>query len=82
LKFYEATGVQTSNLTKLDNGLKTIQSTSTDNERTFSEAGKFSTKLRNSLKFPMLNALVFLKYYFLQTSFGNEIKRTKTKMKR
>jgi hypothetical protein len=44
LNLYEATGVQTFYLTKLDNGLKTIQPTSTDNERTFSLAGKFSTK--------------------------------------
>jgi hypothetical protein len=56
LKFYEATGVQTPNLTKLDNGLKTIQPTSTDNERTFSVAGHFLTKLRKSMNFPMLNA--------------------------
>jgi hypothetical protein len=72
LKLYEATGVQTPNLTKLDNGLKTIQPTSKDNERTFSVAGNFSTKLRNSMKFPILNALVFLKYNFSQTSPGKK----------
>jgi hAT family C-terminal dimerisation region len=64
LKLYEATGVRTPNLTKLDNGLKTIQPTSTASERTFSVAGNFSTKLRNRMKFPMLNALIFLNIIF------------------
>jgi hypothetical protein len=77
LKFYEATGVQTPNLTKLDNGLKTIQPTSTDNERTFSVAGNFSTKLRNSMKFPMF----FLNIIFYKLHLAIKIRNKKNKNK-
>jgi hypothetical protein len=38
-KLYEASGVRTPNLDKLDAALKTIQPTSTSSERTFSVAG-------------------------------------------
>jgi hypothetical protein len=64
-KLYEATGIRSPTLDKLYGALQTIQPTSTASEQTFSVAGNFSTKLRNRMKFPLLNALVFLKYYFL-----------------
>jgi hypothetical protein len=37
----------------------------TSSKQTFSVAGGFSAKLRNSLQYKLLNALVFLRYYFL-----------------
>jgi hypothetical protein len=55
-KLYEASGIRTSNLNQLDKALKSIQPTSTSNKRTFSVAGIFSTKLRNRIKFRLLNA--------------------------
>lgn len=63
-KLLEGNGKLTHNLEKLLNALNTIQPTSTSSERVFSVAGTFSTKLRSRLQFPLLNALVFLKYYF------------------
>jgi hypothetical protein len=54
-KLYEARGVRTPNLDKLDAALKTIQPTSTLSKRTFSVAGKFYTKLRNRMEYPLLN---------------------------
>lgn len=56
---------------KLGNRLKTlklqlssIQSTSTSNERVFSTSGNFKTKIRSRMTPKLLNALVFLKFYF------------------
>lgn len=65
-KLYESSGVKTLNLNKINTALKTIQPTSTSSERTFSVAGNFSTKLRSRMSFEILNALIFLKYYFLE----------------
>jgi hypothetical protein len=61
-KFFEKSGTRSPNLDKLFLALETIQPTSTCNERIFSVAGGFSTKIRNQ----MLNSLVFLKYCFLE----------------
>ena len=63
---YEVTGTRTKNLDLLFNALCTTQPTSTASERVFSIAGIFSTKLRSRLQFKTLNALIFLKYYFLK----------------
>jgi hypothetical protein len=46
--------------------LLTIQPTSTCSERVFLVAGGFSTMIRNRLAYIMLNAQVFLKYYFIK----------------
>jgi hypothetical protein len=64
-KLFEACGTKSKNLENITSALETIQPTSTSSERTFSVAGGFSTKVRNSLQYKLLNALVFLKYYFL-----------------
>jgi hypothetical protein len=58
-------------LKKITSTLETIQPTSISRERIFSAAGGFSTKVRSSLQYKLLKALVFLKYYFLA---GKEIK--------
>jgi hypothetical protein len=65
-KLFDATGTRTPKLEKLLQALLTIQPTSTCSERVFSVAGGFSTKIRNRLAYVMLNALVFLKYYFIK----------------
>jgi hypothetical protein len=65
-KFFEKSGTRSSNLDKLFLALETIQPTSTCNERVFSVAGGFPTKIRNQMLYRMLNSLVILKYYFLE----------------
>jgi hypothetical protein len=57
--------VRTPNLDMLLSALRTIQPTSTATEKVFSIAGNFKTKLRTRIKFPVSNALVIFKYYFL-----------------
>jgi hAT family C-terminal dimerisation region len=64
-KLWELTGTRSPSLQKMHDALQTIQPTSTASERVFSVAGGFATKIRNRMKFKLLNALVFLKYYFL-----------------
>ena len=64
-KLYGINKTLTPNLEKLFDALKTVQPTSTESERVFSVANIFSTKIRNHLQFSMLNALVFLKFYFM-----------------
>ena len=58
-------GKRTERLEKLYQALLTVKPTSTASERVFSVAGIFITKLRNRMSSSTLNALVFLKYYFL-----------------
>lgn len=48
------------------NAMASIQPTSSDSERVFSIAGNFCTKLRSSMKFGLLDALIFLKCYFIK----------------
>jgi hypothetical protein len=62
---FETSGVRKKFLDMLLSALRTIQPTSTASERVFSEAGNFMTKIRSRMKFRVLNALVFFKYYFL-----------------
>lgn len=52
-------------LSKLLGALKTIQPSSTESERTFSSSANFCTKRRTRLNDESLNALCFLKCYFL-----------------
>jgi hypothetical protein len=65
LNLFETSGVRTPNLDMLVSALRTIQPTSTESERIFSVAGNFKTKIRIKMKFRVLDALVFEKYYFL-----------------
>jgi hypothetical protein len=58
-------GCRTDRLQKLYQALLTVKPTSTASERVFSIAGIFCNKLRNRMSPATLNALVFLKYYFL-----------------
>jgi len=66
IKAFEGTKERTDKLQKLYNALKTIQATSTSVERSFSVAGSFfKTKTRNKLSADKLDALVYLKYHFI-----------------
>lgn len=64
-KLFELTGFKSSNLVNLYNALNSIRPTSTSSERVFSVASNFCTKIRSSMSYETLDALVFLKYYFL-----------------
>lgn len=66
LNVYEATGNRTTNLENLYNALITIRPTSTESERVFSVAGNIATKIRNRMSDELLNALIILKFIFLQ----------------
>jgi hypothetical protein len=59
---------RTLRLENLYRALMTIKPTSTSSERVFSVAGGTITKIRSRMSPELLNALVFLKYYFLKTS--------------
>ncbi|KAH9406698.1 hypothetical protein TYRP_012955 [Tyrophagus putrescentiae] len=71
-----ATKVLTPKLELLYNALSTIQPSSTSCEEAFSVASLFATKLRNRSGPILLNALVFLKYYFLKKD-GKQLKNRK-----
>lgn len=58
--------VLTPKLTLLYHALSTIQPSSTSCEETFSVAALFATKKRNQVGPTLLNALVFLKYFFFE----------------
>ena len=62
--FLDAFKKRTNQLNILYNGLLTINPTSTATEKVFSTAGIIKSKLRSSLKFKNLNALLFLKCIF------------------
>ena len=65
---FEATGSKSSNLQLLEQSLYTIPPTSVEAERAFSAAGLFNSKLRPSLSDSSLDALVFLKGHFKNTT--------------
>ncbi|KAF2883631.1 hypothetical protein ILUMI_22539 [Ignelater luminosus] len=65
-QLFESTGKKTPNLENLYKALMTIKPTSTENERIFSLSGIFVTKIRNRLSDDAINALVFLKAYFIK----------------
>lgn len=64
-QLYESTGKRTPNLENLYKAVMSVKPTSTENERVFSLSGNFVTKIRNRLSDDAINALVFLKAYFL-----------------
>lgn len=64
-RIIEQKGRKTERMTHLHQAMLTIRPTSTACERVFSVAGNFITKLRSRLDTSTLNALVFLKYYFV-----------------
>ena len=59
-------GKRTDNMQKLFDAICTIKPTSTDSERVFSISANFCTKIRSRLSDKSLNALVFLKSYYLK----------------
>lgn len=69
LSFYEANTKLGPFLSRLLNSLKTIQPTSIESERVFSMSSNFCTKKRSSLGDNSLNALCFLKTYFLANAY-------------
>jgi hypothetical protein len=62
---YERFKEKTPNLVKLYNALSNIQPTSTQSERNFSLSSRFVTKLRMRMLPQHVDALCFLKSYFL-----------------
>jgi hypothetical protein len=62
---FETSGARTKNLDMVLSALRTKQPTSTASERVFSVAGNFITKIRSRMKFGVLNALVFFKYFLI-----------------
>lgn len=66
LNSYEATGNKSQNLTNNLETLKSIQPTSTENERVFSLAGNVVTVKRGSLSDKSVNAICFFKIFLLK----------------
>ena len=62
---FEKTSVLSADLILFKNALITIKPTSVSSERVFSISGKFVSPLRCRLRDVSIDALVFLKYYFL-----------------
>lgn len=60
--------IRTNRLERLQKALMTVKPTSVSSERVFSIAGIFISKLRSRLGTATLNALVVLKYYFLNNN--------------
>lgn len=63
---YRKTNNKTKNISLLFKAIQTVKPSSTECERAFSIAGKFCTKVRSRLSDQSLNALVFLKFYYLK----------------
>jgi hypothetical protein len=64
-QLFESTGKRTPNLENLYKAVMTVKPTSTENERVFSLSGNIVTKIRNRLSDEAINALLFLKAYFI-----------------
>lgn len=64
---FEATGKRTENLELLYKALNSIKPTSVENERVFSLSGGVITKIRSRLSDKAVNALIFLKAYFIKS---------------
>ena len=60
---------ETNNLQLLFDALITMKPTSVEAERTFSAAGYFLSKLRTRMGENTLNALCFLRCYFIKKKF-------------
>ncbi|CAH2084627.1 unnamed protein product [Euphydryas editha] len=65
-QLFEATGKRTESLELLYTALNTIKPTSVENERVFSLSGGIITKIRNRLSDKAVDALIFLKAYFIK----------------
>lgn len=65
---FEQTGKRSPNLESLYKALLSVKPTSTENERVFSISGNVVNKIRNRLSDKAINALVFLKAYFIRQS--------------
>lgn len=61
-QLFESTGKRTPNLESL---YKAVKPTSTRNEHVFSLSGNIVSKIRNRLSDTAINALIFLKAYFI-----------------
>ncbi|KAL0859841.1 hypothetical protein ABMA27_010181 [Loxostege sticticalis] len=66
-QLFEATGKRTENLELLYKALNSIKPTSVENERVFSLSGGVITKIRSRLSDKAVNALIFLKAYFIKS---------------
>ncbi len=64
ISIYEKTNIKGVKFKIIQIWLSTIQPTSTESERVFSVASSIKTKIRNRLSDKIINALVFLKYWF------------------
>lgn len=65
-QLFESTGQRTPTLEKMYKAVMTVKPTSTENERVFSLSGNIVSKIRNRLSDDAVNALVFLKAYFMR----------------
>jgi hypothetical protein len=67
MTLFEASKTRPVNLEKLFRALKSIPPTSVESERSFSSLGLFANKIRNRLNPETLDALSFLRQYFIKT---------------
>ena len=68
MNLFEVTKKQPENLEKLFAALKTIRPTLVEPERAFSAMGLFVTKRRSRLNDNTLDALIFLRHYYMKQS--------------
>lgn len=66
MRLLEATGKRPSKLEHIYNALLSIPPTSVEAERAFSAAGLFTTKIRSRLSDKSINALSFLRSYYMK----------------
>jgi hypothetical protein len=66
MTLFEASKTRPVNLEKLFRALKSIPPTSVESERAFSSQGRFANKIRNRLNPETLDALSFLRQYFIK----------------
>jgi hypothetical protein len=66
MALFEASKTRPENLEKLFRALKSIPPTSVEAERAFSSLGLFANKIRNRLNPETLDALSFLRQYFIK----------------
>lgn len=67
-QLFDQTNKRTANLEKIFNAIMTVKPTSTENERVFSMSRNIVSKIRNRISDEAINALVFLKAYFIRTA--------------
>lgn len=66
LTMFGTTKEKSLKVNNLFSALASIQPTSTDSERVFLIADNLCTTLRSSMKFDLLDAFIFLKFYFIK----------------